>query len=50
MDNLRKTDTIISDFNETLWHTIVENVIICDDKKWSLSLEIQTKKANHSLY
>ena len=33
MDNLRKTDAIISEFDETLWHTMVENVIICEDKK-----------------
>ena len=33
MDNLGKTDAIISEFDETLWHTMVENVIICEDKK-----------------
>ena len=34
MDNLRKTTgSIISEFDETLWHTMVENVIICEDKK-----------------
>ena len=33
MDNLGKTGTIISEFDETLWHTMVENVIICEDKK-----------------
>ena len=33
MDNLGKTGTIISEFDETLWHTMIENVIICEDKK-----------------
>ena len=34
MDNLRKTTgSIISEFDETLWHTMVENVIIFEDKK-----------------
>ena len=33
MDNLRKADAIISEFDETLWHTMVENVIIHDNKK-----------------
>ncbi|MDO4504463.1 MAG: hypothetical protein Q4B84_04945 [Clostridia bacterium] len=33
MDNLRKTGSIISEFNEILWHTMVENVIIHDNKK-----------------
>ena len=33
MDNLRKTGAIISEFDETLWHTMVENVIIYEDGK-----------------
>ena len=43
MDNLRKTGSIISEFDETLWHTMVENVTICEDKKWSLGLKIWIK-------